>query len=66
MRIKEIIIIIIITIIIIIKTWSNTTLINLPRCFKDKPYFPINTPLNSLNFFHALPILALTTLDALP
>ena len=42
------------------QNWSNTTLINLPRCFKDKPCFPTNTPLNSLNFFNALPILALT------
>ena len=37
-----------------------------PCCFKDKLYFPTNTPLNSLNFFHALPILALTASDARP
>ena len=43
------------------RNWFNKTLINLifPRFFKDKPCFPTNTPLNSLNFFHALPILAL-------
>ena len=48
------------------QNWSNTTLINLPRCFKDNPCFPTNTPLNSLNFFHAVPILAPTTSDAPP
>ena len=37
-----------------------------PSCFKDKPYFLTNTPLNSQNFFHALPILALTASDARP
>ena len=48
------------------KNWSNTTLINLPRCFKDKPCFPTNILLNSLNFFQALPIFALTASDAPP
>ena len=39
----------------------NTTMINLPLCFKDKPYLPTNTPLNSLTssthyqFLHSLP-----------
>ena len=37
-----------------------------PLCFKDKLCFPTNTYLHSLNFFHTLPILALTGSDAPP
>ena len=47
------------------QNWSNTTLLNLSRCFKGKPCFPTNTPLNCLNF-HALPIFAFTASDAPP
>ena len=46
------------------QNWSYTTLTNIPHCFKA--CFASNTPLNSLNFFCALPILALTVLDAPP
>ena len=44
------------------QNWSNI----FPCCFKDKPCFPANTARNSLNFFHALPILALTASDVPP
>ena len=48
------------------QNWSNTTLIIFPCCFKGKPYLPTNKTLNSLNYFHALPILALTASGAPP
>ena len=48
------------------QSWSNTALINLPLYFKDKSCFPINTPLYYLNFFHALPILALIASNTRP
>ena len=46
---------------------SFTTLQQIfPLCFKDKPCFPTNTYLHFLNFFHALPVLALIGSDAPP
>ena len=46
------------------KNWSDTILVFLPCCFKDKLCFPAKTPPNTMDFFQALPILALTTSDA--
>ena len=45
------------------QTLSNTKIFS--ACFKDKPCFLTNIPLNSLNLFHVPTILALTDICAL-